>query len=208
MFIKATAIRKHSTKSFIALCAAVYAAGAWAGPASPSSASADYRLALWPQRAHSPDFTLVDVNGQKLSLANYRGRVVVIVFGFTRCPDVCPAELFKLALAMKRLGPVSDRVQVLFVSLDPEWDTPKVLKHYVAGFDRRFVGLTGTASEVNQAAANFFVEYARVEVGTGHTIDHSTAVFVCDVSGRLRLLGTPDTSVPDFVHDLTALAAE
>jgi len=131
-----------------------------------------------------------------------------MVFGFTRCPDVCPAELFKLALAMKRLGPVSDRVQVLFVSLDPEWDTPKVLKHYVAGFDRRFVGLTGTASEVNQAAANFFVEYARVEVGAGHTIDHSAAVFVCDARGRLRLLGTPDTSVPDFVHDLAALAAE
>jgi protein SCO1/2 len=168
----------------------------------------DFRLALWPQRAESPALRLLDFDGRPRQLADYRGRVLVIFFGFVRCPDACPAELFKLALAMKRLGPVSEHVQVLFVTLDPERDTPQVLKNYVTAFDPRFVGLTGSNTDINRAAESFYVEYARVGKGADYSIDHSTSTFVLDARGRLRLVGTLDATVDDWVHDLGLVSAE
>jgi protein SCO1 len=184
------------------------------GTTNPSPATAvppppaDFRLAVWPQRAESPALRLLDFDGRPRQLADYRGRVLVIFFGFVRCPDACPAELFKLALAMKRLGPLSEHVQVLFVTLDPERDTPQVLKSYVTAFDPRFVGLTGSSAEIDRAAMSFYVEYARVGPGADYSIDHSTSTFVLDVHGRLRLVGTLDTAVDDWVHDLAAIATE
>ncbi len=169
---------------------------------------ADYRLALWPQRAESPTLRLLDFDGRPRQLADYRGRILVIFFGFVRCPDACPAELFKLALAMKRLGPLSEHVQVLFVTLDPERDSPQVLKSYVTAFDPRFVGLTGSTADIDRAAMSFYVEYARVERGADYSIDHSTSTFVLDARGRLRLIGTLDTTVDDWVHDLGLVSAE
>ena len=168
----------------------------------------DFRLALWPQRAESPALRLLDFDGRPRQLADYRGRVLVIFFGFVRCPDACPAELFKLALAMKRLGPVSEHVQVLFVTLDPERDTPQVLKNYVTAFDPRFVGLTGSTADIDRAATSFYVEYARVGKGADYSIDHSTSTFVLDARGRLRLVGTLDATVDDWVHDLGVVSAE
>jgi protein SCO1/2 len=169
---------------------------------------ADFRLAVWPQRAESPALRLFDFDGRPRQLADYRGRVLVIFFGFVRCPDACPAELFKLALAMKRLGPLSEHVQVLFVTLDPERDTPQVLKSYVTAFDPRFVGLSGSTAEIDRAAMSFYVEYARVGRGADYSIDHSTSTFVLDAHGRLRLVGTLETTVDDWVHDLGLVAAE
>jgi protein SCO1 len=169
---------------------------------------ADFRLALWPQRAESPALRLLDFDGRPRQLADYRGHVLVIFFGFVRCPDACPAELFKLALAMKRLGPLSEHVQVLFVTLDPERDTPQVLKSYVTAFDPRFVGLTGSSADIDRAAMSFYVEYARVGRGADYSIDHSTSTFVLDSRGRLRLIGTLDATVDDWVHDLSVVATE
>lgn len=169
---------------------------------------AGFRLALWPQRAESPALRLLDFDGRPRQLADYRGRVLVIFFGFVRCPDACPAELFKLAQAMKRLGPVSEHVQVLFVTLDPERDTPQVLKKYVTAFDPRFVGLTGSTADIDRAATSFYVEYARVGKGADYSIDHSTSTFVLDARGRLRLVGTLDATVDDWVHDLGLVSAE
>lgn len=170
--------------------------------------SVEYRLPRWPQPAKSPELRLLDNDGRPRSLADYRGRVVVVFFGFVRCPDVCPAELFKLALVMKKLGPMAQRVQVLFITLDPERDTPSVLKNYVAAFDPRFVGLTGTPAQIDRAASSFFVQYARVASGGDYSIDHSTGIFVFDTAGRLSLLGATDASADDIAHDLTALAAQ
>lgn len=187
---------------------ALPALAAFSRPASTSATRPDYRLAPWPQTADAPDFNLVDVTGHTRTLADYRGRVVVILFGFVRCPDACPTELFSLALAMKRLGPVSEGVKVIFITLDPEHDTRQVLKNYVTGFDPRFIGLTGTSARVDQAAAHFHVEYARVAAGADYTIDHSTSTFVLDKQGRLRLVGTLSTSAADFAHDLALLATE
>lgn len=190
----------------VALCAAILAAVSWAAPPVPPSQP--NRLAVWPQAAGSPAFELVDADGVPRTLSDYRGHVVVVFFGFLRCPDVCPTDLLKLALVMKQLGRVAAHVQVLFITLDPERDTPALLKSYVSAFDPRFVGLTGTTAQVDQAASSFNVHYARVALGDDYTIDHSTATFVLDVAGRLRLIGAADSPVADFVHDITALAAE
>ena len=133
---------------------------------------------------------------------------MVVYFGFARCPDVCPAGLLKLALVMKKLGATSKRIQVIFITLDPEYDTPRVLKSYVTAFDPRFVGLRGTPAQIDRAATSFFVQHARVRRGADYSVDHSTQTYVLDTTGRLRLLGAMDTSVDDFAHDLAALAAE
>jgi protein SCO1/2 len=184
------------------------------GTVDPSPATAlpapptDFRLAVWPRRTLSPTLRLLDFNGRARALADYRGRVLVIFFGFVHCPDACPAELFKLALAMKRLGPLREHVQVLFVTLDPQRDTAQVLKDYVTAFDPQFVGLRGSSAEIDRAAASFYVEYARVGRGSDYSIDHSTSTFVLDALGRLRLVGTLDTTVDDWVHDLGLVAME
>jgi protein SCO1 len=175
------------------LCIALGAAGAWAWRVSHPPVS--YRLAEWPRGAQLPSLSLVDDDGRQRTLADYRGRVVVLYFGFLRCPNACPAELFKLALATKQLGPLRDRVQVLFVTLDPERDTPAMLRDYVTAFDPHFVGLTGNP-----------VQVAKVPQGDDYSIDHSTGTYILDATGRLRLLGAMDTSIADYVHDLQALA--
>jgi protein SCO1/2 len=142
------------------------------------------------------------------ALSDYRGRIVVILFGFLHCPDACPAELLKFAGVMKQLGPIAERVQVLFITLDPERDTPALLKSYVSGFDRRFVALTGTTAQVDAAASSLSVQYARVPLGDSYTIDHSTAIYLFDGAGHLRLIGAADSPTADFVHDISALASE
>jgi protein SCO1/2 len=166
----------------------------------------DFRLSALPQRSSSPDFRLTDFNGRPRSLADYRGRVVVIFFAFIHCPDACPTELFKLAQVMKRLGPASDRVQVLVITLDPERDTPDLLKSYVTAFDPRFVGLTGTAEQIDSAAKNYYVVYVTAPTSNDYyAIDHSTSTYVIDAQGQRRLIGSMTTSVDDFVHDLKLL---
>jgi protein SCO1/2 len=189
-----------------ALCVAILSGVSWATP--PAASLQPDSLAVWPQGAGSPAFELLDTEGVPRTLGDYRGRIVVIFFGFLHCPDACPAGLFKLAQVMKQLGQAAAHVQVLFITLDPERDTPPSLKRYVSAFDPRFVGLTGTSAQVDRTASNFNVQYARVPSGNDYTIDHSTGVFVFDGAGRLRLIGAAKSPVADFVHDITALAAE
>jgi protein SCO1/2 len=189
-----------------ALCAVILSGVSWAAP--PAAPLQPNRLAVWPQGAGSPAFELVDTGGVQRTLRDYRGHIVVIFFGFLHCPDACPAGLFKLALVMKQLGQAAADVQVLFITLDPERDTPPSLKNYVSAFDPRFIGLTGTSAQIDRAASGFNVQYARVSSGDDYTIDHSTGIFVFDGAGRLRLVGAANSPVADFVHDITALATE
>jgi len=133
--------------------------------------------------------------------------VVIVFFGFLRCPDVCPAELLKLELVMKALGAQSRRVQVLFITLDPERDTPEELRAYATGFDPRFTGLTGTNAQVSAAAGEFNVQYARLKYGNDYSLQHSTATYLLDATGRLRLIGASATPVADYAHDIRALLA-
>ncbi len=179
-----------------------------AGLLSRFARAADtFRLDEWPASMPVTDFDLVDTDARPRRLSDYRGKVNLIFFGFTHCPDVCPAALVKLALVMKQLGSLADRVQVLFVTLDPDRDTPAALKSYVAYFDPRFVGLTGSNAQINAAAASFSVHYAKVVRGNDYSIDHSTGVYVCDTTGRLRLVGNLRTPVGDWTHDIGLLAA-
>ena len=199
----------------VTLYTAILVGLSWATPPAESAAPAPStvssqasRLAVWPQGASSPTFDLLDTAGTPRTLHDYRGRIVLIFFGFLHCPDACPAGLFKLAQVMKQLGQGAARVQVLFITLDPERDTPSSLKQYVSAFDPGFIGLTGTAAQVDQAANNFNVQYARVPLGKDYTIDHSTGIFVFDASGQLRRVGAANAPVDDFVHDISALVAE
>jgi protein SCO1/2 len=176
---------------------------------APAHAGAPFLLSEWPAAAPKPGFSLIDGDGHTRTLKNYQGRLAIVFFGFTRCPDVCPTELFKLAQVILKLGNAASAVQVLFVSLDPERDSPEVVKAYVAAFNPTFIGLTGSTAAINAAAASFSVQFAKIPTGNdSYTIDHSTGTYVMDRRGRLRLVGTLSTGVDDWVHDLTILAAE
>lgn len=182
----------------------------WLFCAASHAATTDpqFRLAVWPKHVRTPDFALVDQTGVHRSLGDYRGGVVLVFFGFVQCPDACPIELLKLSHVMQQLGPARDQVRLLFITLDPEHDTPEELKKYLANFDPRFIGLTGTVAQVDQAAKQFAVNYAPIARGAGYTIDHSTATFVLDARGKLRLVGGKESTIEDFVHDLKLLTSK
>lgn len=153
------------------------------------------------------DFTLKDPDGRQRTLGDFRGKAVVVFFGYTQCPDVCPATLATLAETMKRLGADADRVQVLFVTVDPERDTPELLKQYVPAFDPRFLGLYGDADATARTAKEFKIIYQKVPGPTpgSYTMDHSAGSYVFDPQGRLRLFVSNGQGPDVFAHDLRAL---
>jgi cytochrome c oxidase subunit 3 len=135
------------------------------------------------------DFQLTDYNGQPRRLSDFRGKVVAVFFGYTHCPEVCPTTLAELAGAVKKLGPDGGKVQVLFVTADPERDTPEVLKQYVSAFDPTFVGLRGTLEQTAQVAKDFQL-IIRKNPGVdanNYSVDHSAGTYLYDASGKLRL---------------------
>ncbi|AOB28894.1 MULTISPECIES: SCO family protein [Bordetella] len=150
---------------------------------------------------------LVDHNGTPRTLQDFAGKAVVVFFGFTQCPDVCPTSLAELSQVMKQLGPDADRVQVLLVTVDPERDTPEILKQYVTTFDPRFLGLTGTPEQIKQAAASFKAYYAKVPTqdGANYTMDHTAAFYLFDGKGESRVLATNTAGAEALAHDIKAL---
>lgn len=153
------------------------------------------------------ELRLTDHNGQRRSLADFHGKVVVLFFGYTHCPDVCPTTLGELGIAMKRLGADAAKVQVLFVTIDPTRDTPALLAQYVPSFNPTFLGLTGSEEEVAQAAKSFKVFYKKQESGAkgSYSMDHSANTFILDSQGRLRLLFGFGSGAAPLVHDIQAL---
>ena len=146
-------------------------------------------------------------DGKPHSLEEFRGKAVVVFFGYTHCPDVCPTTLADAAAALKKLGSEAARVQVLFVTVDPERDTPQVLAQYVPAFDASFLGLYGDAAATQRAAKEFRVFYAK-NAGSApgaYTVDHSAQTFVFDPQGRLRLLVRPERIPQDLADDLRTL---
>jgi len=150
------------------------------------------------------DFALTDANGRARTLADFRGKAVVIFFGYTQCPDVCPTTLAALADAMKQLGPDADRVQVLFVTIDPARDTPALLAQYVPAFDPRFLGLYGNDEATQRVAREFKIIYQKQPGSTPdtYTMDHSAGTYVFDPQGRLRLYVSHGQGPELFAHDL------
>lgn len=153
------------------------------------------------------ELALTDHTGKPRTLADYRGKAVVVFFGYTQCPDVCPTTLATLAEAMKKLGPEADRVQVLFVTVDPERDTQELLAHYVPAFDARFAGLRGDAAATERAAKEFKIIYQKQPGPTpgSYTVDHSAGVFLFDPQGNLRVYASHGQGPDVFAHDLHEL---
>lgn len=153
------------------------------------------------------DFALADHNGKPRALADFRGRVVVMFFGFTHCADVCPTTLAELAAAVKKLGSDADKVQVLLVTVDPERDTPQILSQYVTAFDPRFLALRGSAEETGRVAKEFKIIYQKVAGARAdsYTMDHSAGTYVFDPRGRLRLYVSYGQGAEVFAHDIALL---
>ena len=145
---------------------------------------------------------LTDHTGKPRRLEDFRGKAVVVFFGFTQCPDVCPTTLADIAGAMKKLGPEADRVQVLLVTVDPERDTPKLLADYVGAFDSRFLALRGDLAATQRVAKEFKIYFEKRKQGSSYTVDHSAQSYVIDAQGRLRLLVRHDRIAQDLADDL------
>lgn len=156
---------------------------------------------------YAKDFSLTDQHGKKRSLADFKGKAVVIFFGFTQCPDVCPTTMIEMANVMKQLGPLSDKVQVLFITVDPERDTQELLASYVPNFDKRFLGLYGTAAETEKVAKEFKIFYKKAEIKSPviYNVDHTAGSYVFDPQGRIRLFLRHGQGAEPIVHDLKIL---
>ena len=153
------------------------------------------------------DFQLTDHTGRVRSLSDFRGKVVAVFFGYTHCPDMCPIAIAELAQTVKQLGSQGDRVQVLFVTVDPARDTQKVLAQYVPAFDPRFLGLYGDDATTAKVAAAYKVFFApqRANKSGNYTIDHTTAIYLIDRQGRPRLFVRAGRTVTGMVHDIKLL---
>lgn len=153
------------------------------------------------------DFKLAGTDGAQHSLADFKGKVVLVFFGFTQCPDVCPTALYHAAEAKRMLGADGDRLQILFITVDPERDTPEVLKEYVNAFDSSFLGLYGDLEQTAQTARDFRVYYEKVPTGSSYTIDHSAMTYVYDANSKLRLGLRHTQSVEEYVDDIRQVLA-
>lgn len=186
------------------------AIGAWLAfgittrPAAPVSAT------VLPAPVELPPFELVDQDGERFTRADFEGHWNLVFFGFTHCPDVCPTTLGEVKLALQQLGSDAQRVQVLFVTLDPERDTQAVLAHYVTAFDPKFVGLYGDLPATQRAAKEFKVYFEKRAGSTQgeYSVDHSAQSYVIDTQGRLRLFVRHERIGEDLASDLRVLIKE
>ena len=174
------------------------------GSKAPTFNSTDITGAEFARRLELPD-----VDGQPRTLADWKGKVTVVFFGYTQCPDVCPTTMADLAAIRKSLGADGAKLQSVFVTIDPERDTPEVLKAYVANFGPGFTALRGTPEQTAAAAKEFKVFYAKVpgRNGGNYTMDHSAASFVFDPAGRVRLYVPYGGDAKKFAADLKQLVA-
>jgi protein SCO1/2 len=197
---------------WIAVAAAALAAGAagyaWLRPgAVPSTFNAvDVTGADWGK-----ELALLDHHGRRRTLADFRGKVVALFFGFTHCPDVCPTALATIAQARALLGEDAKQVQGLFVTVDPKRDTPELLAKYVTAFDPTFLGLHGDPAATQAAAKEFKIYYQarKPDANGAYGVDHSGQIYVLDAEGRLRLYIRSHDAAPEAIaHDLRILVQE
>jgi protein SCO1/2 len=159
---------------------------------------------------YARELSLPDTSGRLRSLTEFKGKVTVVFFGYTQCPDVCPTTMLELAQARKALGPDGPRVQGVFVTVDPERDTDAVLKAYVQNFSPDFVALRGSLAQTQSAAKEFKVFYAKVPGRTpgSYTMDHTAGSYVFDAQGHVRLFTRYGTGAEALTHDLKLLLAD
>ncbi|MBI3574222.1 MAG: SCO family protein [Gammaproteobacteria bacterium] len=195
----------HKSRDFfgvVVLLLAALVAFAACAPAKPAFKGTDISGVEW-----GGDFTLTAHTGSRVKVSDFKGRVLILFFGYTHCPDICAPTLARLASLMQQLGPEAERVQVLFVTVDPKHDTIEQLAGFVPKFHPAFIGLTGTAQEIGRVARDYKVAYAENPGSASSQIlvDHSGGMLVKDATGKLRLLFRNDTSVDDMAHDVRRL---
>jgi protein SCO1/2 len=156
-------------------------------------------------------FTLSTLDGTTVTDQTYRGKWLVVYFGYTFCPNSCPTTLLAVAMALKKLGPDAAKVQPLFITIDPQRDTPKVMRQYVESFDPRIVGLTGTPQQIAAAAQEYGAYYVRHATGSGpdaYVMDHTTYLYIMDPRGKFVRAFNPDTSGDGIADALRALLVQ
>ena len=153
-------------------------------------------------------YTLTDQNGKPRSDRDFRGRWMLLYFGYTYCPDVCPTTLAKVASALQKLGPAAEKIAPVFITIDPARDTPSVLKTYLAQFDPRFVGLTGTEAQIAKVAHSYRVYFAKHPLdGGNYAMDHSSVIYLIDPNGNFVKAYDDETGVPALAADLKKTAS-
>ena len=194
-------------KKLLALCTLAVMLAACDKPATPPAKALVFQNTDLTGLDYARDFSLIDHNGKPRTLADFKGKVVVMFFGFTQCPDVCPTTMAEMAAVMKELGPDADKVQVLFVTIDPARDTKELLAQYVPAFDPRFLGLYGDAEATAKVAKEFKVFYAKVpgKAEGSYSMDHTAASYVFDRNGKIRLFVRHGQGAEPIVHDIKQL---
>ena len=203
-----TLSRRRNAIKTIAACALLTGAGAFFTACSekkPSFHGVDITGAEYAR-----DLQLTDPSGQLRSLKDFRGKVVVMFFGYTQCPDVCPTSLQELAEAKRLLGPEGERLQGVFVTIDPERDTPELLKAYMANFDPSFIALRGTPEQTAAVAKEFKIYYKKVEgkTPTSYTMDHSAGSYIFDPAGHVRVFHRYGSGAQALADDVRTLLRE
>jgi protein SCO1/2 len=200
-------MKKRNALKLIAACAMVAGAGGLMTGCSEQKKS--FAAIDVTGADYAKDFALTDHNGQPKSIKDFAGKVVVLFFGYTQCPDVCPTSMTELVEVKRLLGKDGDRLQGLFISLDPARDTPEVLKAYMGNFDPTFLALTSTPEKLVGMAKDFKVYYKKVEgkTPTSYTMDHSAGSYVYDTQGKVRLYTRYGSGAPALAADVQLLLA-
>lgn len=187
--------------AYIVLMLAVVCAGCGPAANGPAFELTDITGADFGREIH-----LTDHNGTPRTLADFKGKVVAVFFGYTHCPDVCPVTMGELAVVARELGKDADRLQVLFITVDPERDTPADLSKYVPAFNPAFLGLYGDADATARTAKEFKVFFQKQQMsGGGYSVDHSAGTYIYDPAGRLRLFATYGQGAAKMLHDIRLL---
>ena len=198
------------TRTFLKLIGGTAAAAALAA-CTKAPPAATFQAVDVSGADYAKGFALTDAHGKLRTLDEFKGKVVAIFFGYTQCPDVCPTTLAEMAEVKRQLGADGERLQTIFVSLDPERDTPEILAAYMANFDPGFIALRPSPEQLAATAKDFKVYYKKVDgsaPGTSYTLDHSTATYLYDPQGRLRLYARYGAGSAPLVADIKQLLAE
>jgi cytochrome oxidase Cu insertion factor (SCO1/SenC/PrrC family) len=177
----------------------------WPKPPEPERSAAELMdVVMWGKEPIGGPFTLIDHNGQRRTDADFRGKLLLVYFGFTACTDACPTDLQSIAGAVDKLGPTGEAVQPLFITINPELDTPEQLKRYVALFHPRMIGLTGDRRQIRDVARAYKVYFARTTpaIRTDPSVDHSSVVYLVDTDGRYIGFFPPGTPANHMVEVL------
>jgi protein SCO1/2 len=192
----------------LALLSMLGASGQPLAQKSDRSAAELMDVVMWNREPLGGPFALIDQNGSRRTDADFRGKFMLVYFGFTYCPDVCPTDLHQMGLAVDRLGPAGDAVQPIFITVDPERDTIEHLKDYVAMFHSRFIGLTGDATAIDDAARAYRVYYAKFKLPkSDYTVDHSAFIYMIGPKGEYLGFFPPGTSAELMAGTLRPLIA-